>query len=175
LGILDAVQIGNLFMTILTTRNYIHSQLFLTLCHIYTTYNLTRQYSTLFSRSLHNTLDIFTYSRFTCLFPIETSLVEPLFKTPLENWLEELLLKNCTKTANRFAYIAKTSENEKRSQSALLRQVTVFTTALPRKRACCRVTSSRPVAQEPYSNDVAWRHRVCTEILFTCRLPSNAL
>jgi hypothetical protein len=26
-------------------RNYIHSQLFISLCHIYTAYNLTRQYS----------------------------------------------------------------------------------------------------------------------------------
>jgi hypothetical protein len=56
----DTVRIVNWFITTPITRNYIHSQLFLTLCHIYTAYNLTRQYSTLFSRSLHNTLDIFT-------------------------------------------------------------------------------------------------------------------
>jgi hypothetical protein len=37
------------------TRNYIHTQLFLTLCHIYTAYNLTRQYSI---------LDVYTYLRF---------------------------------------------------------------------------------------------------------------
>jgi hypothetical protein len=30
------------FITIPVTRNYIHLQLFLTLCHIYTAYNLTR-------------------------------------------------------------------------------------------------------------------------------------
>jgi hypothetical protein len=43
----DAVQIVNSFYYIPITRNYIHLQLFLTLCHIYTDYNLTRQYSIL--------------------------------------------------------------------------------------------------------------------------------
>jgi hypothetical protein len=37
----DAVQIGNCFITIRTTRNYNHSQLFITLCHIYTAYSHT--------------------------------------------------------------------------------------------------------------------------------------
>jgi hypothetical protein len=37
----DAVQIVNFFITVFT-RNYIHSQLFIMLCHIYTAYNLTR-------------------------------------------------------------------------------------------------------------------------------------
>jgi hypothetical protein len=78
----DAVRIGTSFITISTTRNYNHSQLFITLCHIYTAYNLTRQYSILFSHSLRNTLDIFTYSHFPCLSPIENSL----FKL-LKNWL----------------------------------------------------------------------------------------
>jgi hypothetical protein len=44
---------------------------------------LTRQYSTIFSRSLHNALDIFTYSHFPCLFLIENSLVELTYKTDL--------------------------------------------------------------------------------------------
>jgi hypothetical protein len=35
------------FITIPITCNYIHLQLFLTLCHIYTAYSLTRQYSIL--------------------------------------------------------------------------------------------------------------------------------
>jgi hypothetical protein len=40
--------------------------------------------------------------------------------------------------------------------------------SLPWKRCrAARVTSSQPVAQEPYSNALAWRHRVCAEILFT--------
>jgi hypothetical protein len=38
----DAVRIVNSFITIPVTRNYIHSQLFITLCHIYTAYNDTR-------------------------------------------------------------------------------------------------------------------------------------
>jgi hypothetical protein len=50
------------FITISTIRNYIHLQLFLTLLRVYTITILTRQYSILFSHSLHNTLDIFTYS-----------------------------------------------------------------------------------------------------------------
>jgi hypothetical protein len=45
----DAVQIVNWFITIS------HSQSFIMLCHIYTTYNLTRQYSI---------LDVYTYSHF---------------------------------------------------------------------------------------------------------------
>jgi hypothetical protein len=61
--------------TILTTRNYIHLQLFLTLLRVYTITILTRQYSILFSRSLHNTLDIITYSHFPCLSPIENLLL----------------------------------------------------------------------------------------------------
>jgi hypothetical protein len=89
------------------TRNYSHSQLFFTLSHIYTAYNLTCQCSTLFSRSLHNTLDIFfTNSHFTCLSPIETSLVEPLLKTPLENWLVGLLLTNWLLRHSSSSYIA---------------------------------------------------------------------
>jgi hypothetical protein len=40
----DAVQIVNSFITIPTTHNYIHSQLFLTPCHIYTAYNHTRSW-----------------------------------------------------------------------------------------------------------------------------------
>jgi hypothetical protein len=38
----DTFRIVNSFVTIPITRNYIHSQLFLTLCHIYTAYNHTR-------------------------------------------------------------------------------------------------------------------------------------
>jgi hypothetical protein len=41
----DAVGIGNWFIKILITRNYIHLQLFVTLLRVYTFTNLTRQYS----------------------------------------------------------------------------------------------------------------------------------
>jgi hypothetical protein len=40
----DAVRIINSFITIPITRNYNHSQLFLTLCHIYTAHNHTRSW-----------------------------------------------------------------------------------------------------------------------------------
>jgi hypothetical protein len=40
----DAVRVVNSFITIPITRNYNHSQLFLTLCHIYTAYNHTRSW-----------------------------------------------------------------------------------------------------------------------------------
>jgi hypothetical protein len=43
----DTVQIVNSYITLSTTRHYKHLQLFPTLCHIYTAYNLTRQYSIL--------------------------------------------------------------------------------------------------------------------------------
>jgi hypothetical protein len=46
-GTWDAAQIVNSFITISTTRNYNHLQSFITLCHIYTAYNLTCQYSIL--------------------------------------------------------------------------------------------------------------------------------
>jgi hypothetical protein len=56
----DAGQIINSFYLqlqsltpLLHVRNYNHSQLFLNLCHIYTAYNLTGQYSI---------LDVFTYT-----------------------------------------------------------------------------------------------------------------
>jgi hypothetical protein len=51
------------------------------LLHIYTANNLTRQYSILFSHSLHDTLHIFTYSHFPCLSPIENSLLKLTHRT----------------------------------------------------------------------------------------------
>jgi hypothetical protein len=48
------------FITIPNTRNYNNSQLFLTLCHIYTAYNLTRSQSLLYSSYSLPTLYIFT-------------------------------------------------------------------------------------------------------------------
>jgi hypothetical protein len=64
----DAVRIVNSFylqsqslIPLLHVRHYNHSQLFLTLCHIYTAYNLTRSQSLLYlSHGLRNTPDIFT-------------------------------------------------------------------------------------------------------------------
>jgi hypothetical protein len=58
-GTWDAVLVVNSFLfTISTTCNYNHSQLFIMLLRVYTITILTRQYSILFSHSLHNTLDI---------------------------------------------------------------------------------------------------------------------
>jgi hypothetical protein len=54
----DTVRIVDSFYLQSHTHNYNHSQLFLTLCHIYTAYNLTRRYSILSCHSLHNTLQI---------------------------------------------------------------------------------------------------------------------
>jgi hypothetical protein len=84
----DAVQIANFFITIPTTRNYNHSQLFLscvtftqlTILHIPNPYSICH---TVFLTHL-------TSSHFPCLSPIETSLVEQL----LNNCSRELLLKN---------------------------------------------------------------------------------
>jgi hypothetical protein len=74
-----AVRIVNSFITILATRNYNPSQLFLTLLRVYTAYNLTRQYSIL--DVFTYTLDIFTYSHFPFLSPIENPLFELTLKT----------------------------------------------------------------------------------------------
>jgi hypothetical protein len=147
----DAGQIVNWFICNLHVRNYNHTQLFLTLCHIYTAYNLTCLHW-LTSQLSSQIITHFTFSHFPCLSPIETSLVEQLLKTPLENW---------TKTANRFTYIARNSGrksepvNSVASGHVMLPSngftkstcciVAVFTMALPWKRAWCRVTSSWPV------------------------------
>jgi hypothetical protein len=87
----DAVRIVNSFITISHVRNYNHNY-FTTLLRVYTITILTHQYSILFSHSLHNTLDIFTYSHFPCLSPIENSLVELLFKNSIRlHWLTSQL------------------------------------------------------------------------------------
>jgi hypothetical protein len=156
----DAVQIVNSFYLQSHTRNY--NQFFLTLCHIYAAYNLTRQYSTLFSRSLHNTLDIFTYSHFTCLSPVETSLVEPLLKTAFLDIPVSLIKPSVV-------------------QASLQQRV--------RWELCCVTRGNAKVTRYSPTPVAGWRHRgmlvrnrnpmllrdVCAEILFTGRLPSNAL
>jgi hypothetical protein len=52
------------FIIMSTTRNYIHLQLFITRLRVYTITILTSKYFILFCHSLHNTLDISTYSHF---------------------------------------------------------------------------------------------------------------
>jgi hypothetical protein len=54
---------------------------------------------------------------------LKTAPYKLFLTTPLAN----CYLQAETKPVNRFAYIARTSETKKRSQSTLLRQVTVFT------------------------------------------------
>jgi hypothetical protein len=67
------------------------------------------------------------------------------FETLAENWLREFtsqksLLQLLLKTLNRTSVTAATSQVR-----AVLCQITVFTTTLPRKRACCHLASSGPV------------------------------
>jgi hypothetical protein len=86
----DAVRIVNSFVTIPITRTYIHSQLFLTLLHMYIAYNhlyvrswlqslitLLHVYtgSLLSYQLLSQIITHFTSSHFPGLAPIETSLV----------------------------------------------------------------------------------------------------
>jgi hypothetical protein len=76
------------------TRNYNHSQLCITLCHIYTAYNHTRSWLQSLITLLHvytgwllryqllsQTITHSTSSHFPCLSPIETSLVGLFLKT----------------------------------------------------------------------------------------------
>jgi hypothetical protein len=93
----DAVWVVNSFITIPVTRNYIHSQLFLTLCHIYTAYNHTRSWL----QSLHSytgwllsyqlrsqIITHFTSSHFETLTEILLrEFTWLLSRTPLKNWL----------------------------------------------------------------------------------------
>jgi hypothetical protein len=61
----DAVRIGNPFITIPVTRNYIHSQLFLTLLRVYTIILLTRSWL----QSLITLLHVYTvYVHYTLIF-----------------------------------------------------------------------------------------------------------
>jgi hypothetical protein len=96
----------------------------------------------------------------------------------LKNSLVELLLKNCPLTHSRPSYITlnRTSVTTATSQvRAVLRHSRKREGRAILPYSCSRVTSPRHVAYEPYSNTVAWRHCVCEEILFTGRLPSDAL
>jgi hypothetical protein len=99
----------------------------------------------------------------------------------LNNWLVGLLLKNsllktdCLDISvpliNPQSYKCHCSKEQ--SESCVASSHCVYK-ALPRKRECCRVTSSRPVAQVPYSNAVAWRHRGCMEKTPPPLLPRSA-
>jgi hypothetical protein len=97
------------------TSNYIHSQLFLTLCHIYTAYNHTRSWLKSLITPLHwltSQLSITVSNYHT--FYIFTLWNSRRDLTPRIHFLR-LLLHNCllhshsgnwTKPANSFAYIA---------------------------------------------------------------------
>jgi hypothetical protein len=94
------------------TRNYIHSQLFLRLCHIYTAYNHTRSWLQSLITLLHwltsqLSITVSNYHR-RYIFTLRNSSRDCY-------WLVGLLLTNCllnnhsgnwTKPANNFAYIA---------------------------------------------------------------------
>jgi hypothetical protein len=56
----DAVRIITSFILISITRNYIHSQLFLTLLHMYTAYNH------LYVRNYNHLFHSYTFTQFTC-------------------------------------------------------------------------------------------------------------
>jgi hypothetical protein len=56
----DAVRIVNSFISIPITRNYIHSQLFLKLLHMYAAYNH------LYVRNYNHLFHSYTFTQFTC-------------------------------------------------------------------------------------------------------------
>jgi hypothetical protein len=99
----DAVRIVNSFITIPITRNYNHSQLFITLCHIYTAYNRTRSWLQSLITLLHwltSQLSI-TVSHYHTLyiFTLRNSRREltpriHFLRLLLNNWLVGLLLTN---------------------------------------------------------------------------------
>jgi hypothetical protein len=103
--------------TIPTTHNYIHSQLFLTLCHIYTAYNHTRLWLQSLITLLHwltsqlsitvsnyHTLYIFAFYvsvSYRDLTPLENCYLQTdsqdcSLQTPLKNWLLKTELKLLT-------------------------------------------------------------------------------
>jgi hypothetical protein len=120
----DTVRIVNSFITIPITRNYIHSQLFLTLCHIYTAYNHTRSWlqsliTLLQWLTSQLSITVSNYHR-RYIFTLRNSRRDltpriHFLRLLITNWLVGLLLTNCllhshcgnwTKPANSFAYIA---------------------------------------------------------------------
>jgi hypothetical protein len=129
-------------LIIIHVRDYNH------LIHSYTGWLLS-------SQLLSQIITHFTFSHFPCLSPIETSLTH--------SW-KRLLKTDCLDISvpliNPQLYKCHCSNEQGESCAASGHCVY---TALPQKQACCRVTSSRPVAQEPYSNVVSWRHRCCEE------------
>jgi hypothetical protein len=166
------------------TRNYIHSQLFFTLCHICTACNhicswlqslttllhwLTSQLSITVSN--YRTLYIFT------LWNSSRDLTPRInfLRLLLNNWRVGLLLTNWTKTANRFAYITRTSGTKSGAS-----------------QVCCVTRGNAKVTRYSPTPVAGWRHRgmlrrnripillhdviaSARKILFTGRLPSNAL
>jgi hypothetical protein len=114
------------------TRN-IHSQLFITLCHIYTAYNVTRSQS-LFCHTVF--LTHLTSSHFPCLSPIETSLVEQLLNNCLRRHSS-----SSYKTLNRTSVTAATSQVR-----AVLRHSRKREGHVIFPYSCCCVTSPRHVA-----------------------------
>jgi hypothetical protein len=113
-----------LFISFPITRNYIHSQLFLTLCHIYTAYNHTRSWLHSFITLLHWLTSQLSITVSNCprlyISTLQNSRREltqriHFLRLLINNWLVGLLLTNYllhshsgnwTKPANSFAYIA---------------------------------------------------------------------
>jgi hypothetical protein len=99
----DTVRIVNWFITIPIRRNYIHSQLFITLCHIYTAYNHTRSCLQSLITLLHwltsqLSITVSNYHRLY-IFTLRNSRRElapriHFLRLLLNNWLVGLLLTN---------------------------------------------------------------------------------
>jgi hypothetical protein len=148
-------------LTILHIHNYNH------LFHSYTFNWLTSQLAITISN--YHTFCIFT-------LPVSVSYRDLTRRTAAYYSLVELtskdwLLRHFSSSYNPQSYKCHCSSEQ--GESCVVSGHCVYM-ALPRKRACCRVTSSQPVAQEPYSNSVAWRHRGCAEKTPPPLLPRSA-
>jgi hypothetical protein len=115
----DAVRIVISFITIPITRNCTHSQLFLTLCHIYTAYNHTRSWLQSLITLLHwrtsqlsitvsnyHTLYIFTLRNSRRGLIPRIHLLRSFLRLLLNNCLLNSHSGNWTEPANSFVYIA---------------------------------------------------------------------
>jgi ABC-type enterochelin transport system permease subunit len=122
------------------TRHYNHAQLFLTLLRVYTIIILTRQYSILSVSITH----IYTSNKHSvhtlgnCFLP-RTYCLALTLKTDCLDISVPLINPQIVRAA--LLPVAR-SVSQQLARWGLC-YVTVFTTALPWKRACCRVTSSR--------------------------------
>jgi hypothetical protein len=170
----DAVRIGTSFISIPITRNYIHSQLFLTLCHIYTAYNHTHSWLQSLIPLLHwltSQLSI-TVSNYHKLyiFTLRSSRQEltvqiHFLRLLLTNCLHHSHSGNWIKPANSFAYIAELfywypNNGCTGRSTVLLRHVPHSRNSLTR----WRLVSWQPRKHTWHSlTPEVWCHHACTE------------